>query len=162
VPIYWIVTTYKLLVLVFASSLIYHAKIDIAYTLKSYFFIPAKNVDQQYSPYLGVGWTLNFEMFFYLLFTIALALRVKPVLFLSIVFIPLAVLSFYSNPGWPDIKFYANPIILDFLYGMIGAQLILNGKKLPPKIAMSVIFLASCTYSYQRWKTGNSYIRNRI
>jgi len=42
VPIYWIITTYKLLILLFASALVYHAKIDAGFILKSYFFIPAR------------------------------------------------------------------------------------------------------------------------
>lgn len=139
VPIYWIVTTYKLLILVFASSFILHARLDILYIIKSYFFIPAVNVDGSISPLLGVGWTLNFEMFFYLMFTIAMALRINTLLFLSFIFIPLTILSFYKNPHWPDARFYADPIVLDFLYGMIIAKLILNGKKISKAIAIPFI-----------------------
>lgn len=141
VPIYWIVTSYKLLVLLVGSSLILHAKPDFFYILKSYFFIPAKNVDGSYSPLLGVGWTLNFEMFFYLLFTIALALRINTLAFLSLIFIPLTILSFYKNTHWPDAVFYANPIVLDFLYGMIVAKLILKGKKLNKYLALPMIIV---------------------
>lgn len=141
VPIYWIITSYKLLALIFASSLIYHATLDPFYILKSYFFIPAINVEGSYSPLLGVGWTLNFEMFFYLMFTIALAFRVNTIAFLSMIFIPLSVLSIYKTAHWPDISFYANPIVLDFLYGMIAAKLILNGKKLIQIIAVPIILL---------------------
>lgn len=141
VPIYWIIMTYKLFVLIFASSLVYHTKMDIGYILKSYFFIPALNVDGKLSPLLGVGWTLNFEMFFYLMFTIALAFQINTILLMSLIFIPLSVLSFYSNNTWPDFRFYANPIVLDFLYGMIAGQLILSDKKLPKIIAFPIIFI---------------------
>ena len=139
VPIYWIVTTYKLFILIVASSVVYHAKLDVSYILKSYFFIPAMNVDGKLQPFLGVGWTLNFEMFFYFFFTVALAFRLNTILFLSLIFIPLAILSNFINTSWPDVRFYANPIVLDFLYGMIAGQLILKNKKLPPKIAVAVI-----------------------
>jgi exopolysaccharide production protein ExoZ len=139
VPIYWIITTFKLFILIFASSVVYHSKLDIIYILKSYFFIPAMNVDGKFTPLVGVGWTLNFEMFFYLLFTIALAFRLNTILFLSMIFIPLAILYNFNNPSWPDIRFYANPIVLDFLYGMIAGQLILKNKKLPPKIGVAFI-----------------------
>ena len=141
VPIYWIITTYKLLVLIFASTLILHAKLDALFILKSYFFIPALNIDGSFSPLLGVGWTLNFEMFFYLMFTIALALRINTLAFLSLIFIPLSILSFYKNDHWPDARFYANPIVLDFLYGMIIAKLILNGKKVTQAVAPIMITL---------------------
>jgi exopolysaccharide production protein ExoZ len=135
VPIYWIITTYKLLVLVFASALVYHAKIDFTNILKSYFFIPAKNIDGEISPLLGVGWTLNFEMFFYFLFAIALAFRLNVLAFLSAIFIPLAFLSIFKTPASPVISFYADPIIIDFLLGMIAAKLILSAKKISPTLA---------------------------
>ena len=132
-------TTFKLAVLLYGSSLIYHSKIDIAYIIKSYFFIPAINVDNEILPLLGVGWTLNFEMFFYLMFALSLAFRINSIWFLSLIFFPLAILSFFSTPNWPDVRFYANPIVLDFLYGMIVAQLILIGKKLPKNISIFFI-----------------------
>ncbi len=141
VPIYWIVTTYKLAVLLVAGSLIHAAKLDLGYIMKSYLFIPAKDINGDISPLLGVGWTLNLEMFFYLIFTIALFFRINAVLFLSLVFIPLAILSFYNTPNWPDIRFYAQALVLDFLYGIIAGQLIISGKRIPNALAILCIFL---------------------
>ncbi len=142
VPIYWIMTTYKLIILIFASSLIYHARLDYGFILKSYFFIPAFNVDGSLEPFYGVGWTLNYEMFFYLLFTVALLVRVRPIVFMSIILIPLSVLSIYRTSNWPAaVSFYANPIILNFLYGMIAGQLIINGKKLSQRLAIPLIVI---------------------
>jgi peptidoglycan/LPS O-acetylase OafA/YrhL len=141
VPIYWIMTTYKLIILLFASSLVFHARLDWLFILKSYFFIPATNVDGLHQPFYAVGWTLNFEMFFYLLFTISLALRIRPLLFLSIILIPISILSIYKTASWPAIGFYADPIVLNFLYGMIVAKLIIYGKKLPQKLALPLILI---------------------
>ena len=147
VPIYWIITTYKLLILLFASALVYHAKIDAGFILKSYFFIPAKNIDGVINPLLGVGWTLNFEMFFYFLFAVALAFRLNALAFLSAVFIPVALLSIFKTSAWPDIGFYADPIIVDFLYGMIAAKLILTSKKLPDTLAI-IFILTGLVYLF--------------
>lgn len=141
VPIYWILTTFKLFVLIFASSVILHANLNIGYIIKSYFFIPASNVDGSLSPLLGVGWTLNFEMFFYLMFTIALAFKIKPLIFLSFIFIPLSIMSIFKTDEWNSLRFYANPIVLDFLYGMVAGELILKGKKLYKKWAIPIILL---------------------
>jgi peptidoglycan/LPS O-acetylase OafA/YrhL len=139
VPIYWIITTYKVITLLLASSLVYHGDLNFWFILKSYFFIPALNADGLYQPFYAVGWTLNFEMFFYLLFSVALAVRINPIAFLSAVFVPLAILSMYKTAHWPAIGFYADPIVLYFLYGMIAAKLILKGKKLPPYLAVTVV-----------------------
>ena len=64
VPIYWIITAVKLLAVIFATSFVLHAQLDFVYILKSYFFIPAMNAEGKLNPLLGVGWTLNFEIFF--------------------------------------------------------------------------------------------------
>lgn len=158
-PIYWILTTYKLAIVLFASFLVYHSNIDTAYVLKSYFFIPAKNIDGELSPLLGVGWTLNFEMFFNFLFAVALAFRINAVVFLSSIFIPLAVLSIFKTPNWPDISFYTNPIITDFLYGMIAAKLLINSKKIPGNLSIAFmvtgllyLFLPKMTALYFPYK----------
>ena len=42
---------------------------------KSLFFIPYRNPTGDFHPLLGVGWSINMEMFYYLLFAIALAVR---------------------------------------------------------------------------------------
>jgi exopolysaccharide production protein ExoZ len=137
VPIYWIITGYKVIVLIFASSLVLHTVLDWGFILKSLFFIPAINKEGMFRPFYGVGWTLNYEMFFYLLFTISLALRVRPIIFLSVILIPLSVISILKTPHWPAFaSFYADPIILNFLYGMIIAKLILYKIKLPTVLAV--------------------------
>jgi peptidoglycan/LPS O-acetylase OafA/YrhL len=137
VPIYWIITGYKVIVLIFASSLVLHTVLDWGFIAKSLFFIPAINKEGMFRPFYGVGWTLNYEMFFYLLFTISLAIRVRPIIFLSLILIPLSVASIYKTPHWPDFaSFYADPIILHFLYGMVIAKLILSKIKLPPVLAI--------------------------
>lgn len=140
VPIYWLITTFKLLVMLKSPEVALHSKIDVVFILKSYFFIPAKNPDSMFMPFYGVGWTLNFEMFFYLMFAIALALKIKPLPFLACIFIPLGALSFFVTPQWPDaLAFYANIRVLNFLYGLIAATLILNNKLISGKFAAAFI-----------------------
>jgi len=141
VPIYWIITTLKIVILLLSPSAVYHTSLDIWFVVKSYFFIPAVNIEGEFRPFYGVGWTLNFEMFFYLLFTIALGFKIRPLPFLSAIFIPLAILSFYRKSDWPSISFYADIIVLNFLYGMIAAKLILRGVKLPKVFAQLSILL---------------------
>jgi exopolysaccharide production protein ExoZ len=135
IPIYWIMTTFKLTIMLVSTALVYHSSLDFWVALKSYLFIPALNMDGEYKPLYGVGWTLNFEMFFYLLFTVAIALRIKPIPFLSTIFIVLAFLSYFKTSQWPAVGFYADTVVLNFLYGMIVAQLVLKAKFMPISLA---------------------------
>lgn len=142
VPLYWLITTFKVVTLIFSTGLILHANLDVAAIIKSYFFIPSVNIDGEIKPILGVGWTLNFEMFFYLLFTIALFLRLNTIVFSGIIMIILTVLSFFKTPDWPvALYFYADPIVINFLFGMITAVLITKNFKVPKLLAVTTIFI---------------------
>lgn len=123
VPLYWLVTTFKLIVLLSTTALVLHARFDWGYIIKSYLFIPAVNVDREIRPLLGVGWTLNFEMFFYFLFTLALLFKVDPTRFIAPILITLSGLSLLIKPSWPvPLQFFCDPIVLDFLAGMLIAN----------------------------------------
>lgn len=148
VPLYWLATTIKLAVLVTAASFVLHAEIDWPYILKSYFFIPATNVDNHIKPLLGVGWTLLFEMFFYAIFTLCLFIRVNAIKFCAILFCTLSALSFFKDQSWPTaIYLYSDPFVLNFLWGMIAAKLILQ-KRYIPKNAAYVLIPLSLLYLF--------------
>ena len=163
VPIYWLLTTFKVLILLSGSFLIlHHDPINISFILKSYFFIPAVNSYGEFFPIYNVGWTLNFEMFFYALFTVSLALRLNTILFLSVIFAPFVVLSFYNTANWPDVAFYFNPIVLNFLYGMIAAKLVLKNIKLPQKLAEILILLSLLYLFFPKSGLIEGYFANNV
>ena len=66
VPIYWLLTTLKICMMVLAAGLALHAKLSVWTAAASYLFLPARNLDGKIEPLLAVGWTLNFEVLFYL------------------------------------------------------------------------------------------------
>jgi exopolysaccharide production protein ExoZ len=139
VPIYWIATTIKLVALLAGSHYVLHARVDLLGIIESYLFIPTRNVDGELRPLLGVGWTLNFEMFFYLLFTLALRFRINVYIFVASFLIPLAILSAFVHPANAIAAFYLNPIILDFLFGMLIAGYLLRGGLLRTDVALVLL-----------------------
>ena len=142
VPLYWLITSYKIAIMMLSAGFVLHSNLDFANILKSYFFIPTLNFDGDIKPILGVGWTLNFEMFFYLLFTIALFLRLNTIIFTGFIMIMLTVLSFFKTPAWPVIlNFYADPIVINFLLGMVSAVLITKKIKVPKSLAITIILV---------------------
>ena len=69
VPLYWIFTS-----LVVAGHLVGHHALAPSYIFTSYFFLPYVQAHWA-RPVLSVGWTLNYEMFFYVLFAFVLLWR---------------------------------------------------------------------------------------
>src|SRR5579871_1253566 len=70
VPLYWIVTMFTAALLFFGSAMVRHSTFNFAHLVASLFFWPMRNPGDAgtISPILKLGWTLNYEMFFYLIF----------------------------------------------------------------------------------------------
>ncbi|HEY3301834.1 MAG TPA: acyltransferase [Methylophilaceae bacterium] len=114
--------------------------------LKSLAFIPYLGEGGLYRPILGKGWTLNYEMFFYCIFTLCLFFPKK--IGLSITVFVLALLPivciFFGFKGI-YVTFYSDDIILFFLVGVLVA-LASNKFKGCPKYfesASQAVFVAS-------------------
>lgn len=144
VPMYWLATTVKVAVMLVLPGAALHAVLSPATVIGSYFFIPYRTPDGPVEPLLGVGWTLVFEMFFYLVFTIALLLRVSPVIFSSAVLALLAIGSlFRPAQDWPVWAFLFDPIVLYFVIGMLLATVCLSPalRRWLPAIAGGLVLL---------------------
>ncbi len=119
VPMYWLATTLKILTLLLVPALVLHAGLNARTVGLSFLFIPHTNPQGSITPIHAVGWTLVFEMFFYAVFTLALLLRARLLLFCGAVLSSLAVLGAFADSSWPAVSFYASPIVLYFLAGMV-------------------------------------------
>jgi exopolysaccharide production protein ExoZ len=145
VPLYWLVTTLKVFILLLTAGFALHAKLSPATAACSYFFLPARNLDGKIEPLVGVGWTLNFEMLFYFLFTFALFLRINVFKFVGSILTLLSIGACFRHPGWPPITFYLNSIALEFFLGMLVAKACINGIYFPRKAAL---WLLACGFVF--------------
>ncbi len=144
IPLYWLMTTLFLLVLVAGRAAINGDIGGPAYILASYLFIPWPRPDGVLQPAFGLGWTLNYEMFFYAAFTPFLLMPRKPaVIAATILLAGFAALG--AAIGFPDpqLAFWSNPIILEFCAGMLLA-LAPPGAAVgvPARLALAVLALA--------------------
>lgn len=123
VPLYWLCTTFTAFLLVLAPSAFRESKFELGHFLLSLFFIPHENpaIPGSLSPLLRPGWTLNYEMFFYVIFTIALLISHKYRYWLTICLLASLGLLIRSDALAP--RFYFNEIMLEFAYGIIIAIL---------------------------------------
>jgi exopolysaccharide production protein ExoZ len=72
VPIYWLGTILVFTVALIAPSLLRHTTTDVPSLVKSLFFIPYVKSSGLLEPVLFLGWTLNYEMFFYTLYALSI------------------------------------------------------------------------------------------
>jgi exopolysaccharide production protein ExoZ len=86
VPPYWMSTAFKVLLLLAMPTLALSTVLTPWHVISSFLFIP----DSALGPVVMVGWTLCFEMLFYLLFAGVLLMRGQPVVWLSGLLVALA------------------------------------------------------------------------
>lgn len=123
VPIYYLFTTLMILVIVVMPGGVKEAKFDIYQFISSYLFFPYERYDGRISPILSLGWTLNYEMFFYALFSLCLMVSRAHVALCTIAL--LFLLSFVGALGigseFAVLRFWTNSIILEFAMGILIA-----------------------------------------
>jgi peptidoglycan/LPS O-acetylase OafA/YrhL len=79
VPSYWFFTTLMLISTLLVPQELNSGVFTLPHTIMSYLFIPHFNprVEGLLQPILGLGWTLVYEMFFYIVFAICLLRKEK-------------------------------------------------------------------------------------
>lgn len=157
VPLYWAALSLKALFMLVAPGVTLLSAIDPTSLITSYLFIPSFNADGEIKPLLGVGWTLNFEMFFYVLFALALALRVDPLKFVSGAFVVCCTLALFRTEHWPSGAFYCDTIVLEFAFGMLLARAIMRGFRLPAFVCVALIMLGFSAL-FQTWYSNDSFL----
>ena len=120
-PLYWGVTLIAVAVgLVFPAAMLEN-KVELSHVMLSLAFIPHLNpVPGKGGPFYGVGWTLNYEMYFYVVFAFALSALKSPGRRAAalIVWAGAATTAFVVfDPQMPILRVYANPALLEFVAG---------------------------------------------
>jgi exopolysaccharide production protein ExoZ len=135
VPLYWAVTTlYVALSLVVPSA---RSQYEPSLILASYLFWPYPR-EGEFFPVVGLGWTLNYEMFFYLLFGMALFLRRGfAVAAVGVALAALVLLGSRITLTGP-LAFWSNSIVLEFVLGMLLALAFKAGLRLPLGLAAAL------------------------
>lgn len=118
VPLYWLGTLGVFCVALLLPSLLDNTTADVPGLLKSLFFIPYQK-GEYVQPLLYLGWTLNFEMFFYALFAISMAISHRHrLLICSSLLLTLVVLGHLVTFDALLARFYTQQILLEFVLGM--------------------------------------------
>ncbi len=148
VPLYWAATA--LLIAVVALTGVHlnstHAD-DPPYVAASFLFVPwPRSSDGADLPLLSIGWTLNYEMFFYALFACCLGLTRRRASLAAV--LALAAVVAYGallHPVQPQLQFWTNGVILEFGLGIGLANLRLDGARAPGWVRLAMLLGGAAT-----------------
>lgn len=119
-PVYWSITLAVFALALVTPGLLQSTTADPVQLAKSLAFIPYARADGEMHPVVFVGWTLNYEMAFYVIFALGLMLPGRIAgLALSIgILVAAAAFGQIARPEGV-LGFYCAPMILEFGAGML-------------------------------------------
>jgi exopolysaccharide production protein ExoZ len=123
VPAYWIVTLALVTAGLMAPDVFHQFRTSFGHILLSLLFVPHLNPAGEAYPVLIPGWTLTFEMFFYVAFGLCLWLAARARLWaVTGLLLALVATGVAVQFGSVALRVYTNPLLLEFLAGLwLGA-----------------------------------------
>lgn len=119
-PLYWLSTLGIYLIATVKPQWLNTTTAGIGYLLKSLLFIPYVKANGHWGPLNLNGWTLEFEMFFYLVIAVALTL-VRPRWATATAAFALTSFSVFTaaaDPANPVVAYFGQPFLLEFCLGV--------------------------------------------
>lgn len=138
VPLYWLATA------IYCLMQIQKGKWDVVrpgLVAASLFFWPYSDAEGAHLPVYSIGWTLDFEMMFYIVFALGLPFRRAGLPMVTGGLVALVVLG--VNLALPQpLRFWAHPVLLDFVIGLGLGLAYRRGLRLTQSQAMAAVLLA--------------------
>lgn len=141
-PPYWIFTTAMIFAAYIFTAHVTHSELDAGHVIASYFFLPYQNPYGGPYPVLMLGWTLNYEAYFYLVFAAALLFPRK--IGLALLLLVIGGMAAFGMAGMIDtmpFSYWSDPIVIEFLFGIGLAMLRAGGVRLPRGVGAALIAL---------------------
>jgi exopolysaccharide production protein ExoZ len=125
VPFYWAASIGVFLIALFVPQLFHSTSADWRVLVTSLFFIPHDRPNGTIAPMLFLGWTLNYEMYFYAIFAVALRINRQwaPLVASATIFAIMAMIPFVAPHSAAE-QYYGYPIVVEFIYGIILFQVL--------------------------------------
>jgi peptidoglycan/LPS O-acetylase OafA/YrhL len=153
VPLYW-VTTLVLVGYGMAAGLDSTRSWEGAkWIVSSFLFIPYPRPNGVVLPYAANGWTLNYEMFFYAIFAVAILLaRSRAVIAITMLFAMLCILGRANSELPSTLAYWCDPLVLEFCLGMVLALAYRARMRLPLSLAAGLVALGAATLGYTEFR----------
>lgn len=156
VPLYWMLTLVAAITALIIPSALKSTVFDLPHVIATLLFLPwinpADPAGTMIAPVIVPGWTLNYEMYFYLLFGALLGLS-KAVRPYALAGLLLAVFLICKlAPGdLTAARFYGDSVIFEFVIGVVIGKLYLDGRRLTGAVAWPLIAVAGTVMLYNDW-----------
>lgn len=139
VPLYWLTTTLVLLTALADPSLLNEGSNGVGLILSSYLFLPWERVDGFTQPLFRIGWTLNYEILFYVVFAACIWMPYRrAVAAAAAALLALAAIGVTLRPHTVTLRFWTDPIVAEFVFGMAIAVLHRAGVRWPPWLRAAI------------------------
>lgn len=145
VPLYYLMTIGTFLLLLIFPGMFAQTKADPVFLIKSLLFVPFDIGGGILQPLMRIGWTINCEIFFYVLFLIALKISHKyRGLICSGLLALLVVLAAVLPVDFAPLTFYGAPVMLEFIFGIISYYIAVGLYRLHCKNSLPKFLLSLC------------------
>jgi exopolysaccharide production protein ExoZ len=147
VPLYWFVTLAYVPFLLFGQQGFHGDLVNAIVTSFMFIPFPTYGVDGSSNvyPLYTLGWTLNYEIFFYITFSLFITLRRARALFGIVSVLLLVVfLGRIVDPITITLHFWSQPIVLEFGFGVCIGAMWLAGGKIDLRACLIVAICALC------------------
>lgn len=129
-PIYWIITLSVWCLFLVIPAFANNQDLSWAQVIESLLLIPQKDPHFKDKFILEVGWTLTYEIYFYLLFSIAIWLKPKHSVPLLSAWLLVTILHYRKIVKFPDDFFVLETVFgemnLEFVFGCLAAYIVIK------------------------------------
>lgn len=139
VPLYWFLTLLVFGIAIVRPNLLNSPGGGLPDLLMSLFFIPYEKASGLVHPLLFVGWTLNYEMIFYLIASVSLLAKNNRTAIVSGLVLAIFELCRASGDSSTGVVFYSSERLVEFVIGMFAWEIYARGFKAHPAVAAAVI-----------------------
>ena len=144
IPLYWTATITMYLIIKFMPQLSVMSEAKPEYLIKSLLFIPFTNSKGYSAPIIGLGWMLNYEMFFALIFAIAFAIsKEKKGIIASVLITGLVLIGTFFNLPF-ELAWYFDSIMMEFVLGIVAYYILEEVKDMVIKEKIAPISMLAC------------------
>jgi exopolysaccharide production protein ExoZ len=148
VPLYWLVTLGAAGVAISLPGVFPNMAPTWSHVLGSIFFVPHRDAAGAIYPLIVPGWSLNYEMFFYAIFAVGLALsarlRLPYLVAVLLAFVAAGRLVQSNSPLWLT---YTDPLLLEFLAGVLLGAAYTRQIRLPAVLCLLLIAVGVLGYA---------------